>query len=507
MTAIRGMLICATAIACATSLFSATVTINPATRYQIIDGFGTCGAKKSFWESAPFHDAAFVNQAVNDLGFSIARTDVHWDMEPANDNADPNNLDLSKFVLGARMHGQLSWFKALQDAGVKTFIASVWSPPAWMKDNNSYANGVLRTNMYAEFAEYCIAFVTRAKRDYGVDIDAFSLQNEPWFNEPYGSCKYTPEQYRDLLKVAGPMFDRAGLTTKFFVAEDMLGAFSNRPYHGVANADPVARTYMDVFAVHGYTDGVNPNPGSTAATLWSTVYNRAKTVGAPVWMTETSGYTNGWTGGFQLAQAIYAALKYGKASAWLYWLVNYYGDEQYTLMVNGTPNPRYYASKQFYKYVRPGAIQIESASDDLDIAVVAFAHPQDQTLTYVILNQGTAAKSATLAGSGLPSSFAQYRSAASENCVNRGAFTGGPLSIPAKSVVTLVGSGYNLPGTGVGDRRAPDRLRADVRAGATQVREFGLDGRAVVRTTAELGAQAVRCAVDARGAWTVLVVR
>jgi len=469
------MLGCLAGIAVVAGLKAATVTINPGVTYQTIDGFGTCGAKKSFWESAPFHDAAFVNQAVNDLGFSIARTDVHWDMEPANDNADPNNLDLSKFVAGARMNGQLSWFKALQDAGVKTFIASVWSPPSWMKDNNNFANGSLRTDMYAEFAEYCIAFCRRAKQNYGVDIDALSLQNEPWFNEDYGSCKYTPEQYRDLLKIAGPMFERAGLATKFFVAEDMLSAFSNRPYHGVVNADPVARNYMDIFAVHGYTDGVNPNPGSTAATLWSTVYNRAKTVGAPVWMTETSGYTAGWTGGFQLAQAIYAALKYGKASAWLYWLINYYGDEQYTLMVNGTPNARYYASKQFYKFVRPGAVQIESASDDLDVAVVAFAHPQDRTLVYVLLNQGVSAKSVTLSGTGLPSSFAEYRSSASENCVSRGTLSGGSLSVPSKSVVTLVGNGYTLLSTGV----AGSHGRPDASAARMAGKAYGLDGRVI----------------------------
>ncbi len=135
--------------------------------------------------------------------------------------------------------------------------------------------------------------------------------------------------------------------------------------------------------------------------------------------------------------------------------------------------------------MRPGAIQIESTSDDLDIAVVALAHPQDRTLTFVLLNQATAAKSVSLSGPNLPSSFAQYRSSSSENCVSRGTLTGGSLSIPAQSVVTLVGDGYDLPATSLaGQHRATHNAAAAV--GTVPVRTYGLDGRRV-RVASGLG--------------------
>ena len=68
-------------------------------------------------------------------------------------------------------------------------------------------------------------------------------------------------------------------------------------------------------------------------------------------------------GAFDLAQAIFAALYYGKVSAWLWWQGSENsGMTEFSLMQGTRVGKRYYASKQFYRYVRPGARMVRTAS-------------------------------------------------------------------------------------------------------------------------------------------------
>jgi len=64
--------------------------------------------------------------------------------------------------------------------GVSKIMATVWSPPAWMKTNSSTANGgYLKTHMYQAFADYLTAYVLQYKARFGVNIYAVSIANEP----------------------------------------------------------------------------------------------------------------------------------------------------------------------------------------------------------------------------------------------------------------------------------------------------------------------------------------
>ena len=56
-------------------------------------------------------------------------------IEPMNDNDDPNVLDMSKLNKGAYNWNEI---KGLKANGVETFILTYWSPPAWMKENLKY---------------------------------------------------------------------------------------------------------------------------------------------------------------------------------------------------------------------------------------------------------------------------------------------------------------------------------------------------------------------------------
>jgi hypothetical protein len=60
----------------------------------------------------------------------------------------------------------------------------------------------------------------------------------------------------------------------------------------------------------------------------------------------------------------------------------------------------------------------------------------DNTVTVVILNTGTSAKSAALVGTGLPSQFDVYQSTSSTVCVKTGTATT-TVALPAQSITTL----------------------------------------------------------------------
>src|ERR1044071_950056 len=169
------------------------VGIDTSSRRQTMEGFGI--AATDVWYApvvALFHQPAFAAQLRDDLGVTMIRIELPPEIQSTED-LDPNTLDLSRFD-----------FSRVDDAGalaanlnqgqpgaVKVF-ATIWSPPAWMKTNNSITNGGnLRTDRYAHFAKYCAAMGPGFQQRFGVPLYALSPQNEPVFAEPYVSCVYS----------------------------------------------------------------------------------------------------------------------------------------------------------------------------------------------------------------------------------------------------------------------------------------------------------------------------
>jgi O-glycosyl hydrolase len=357
-----------------------------------------------------------------------------------------------------------------------------------MKTNNDIRNGGnLRTDMYAEFAERCLEYARVVRDSTGVELYGLSIQNEPAFVESYESCVYTAATYRDVLKIVGPRVHAEFPNLKFFGAEHMLTNWGT--FEGTLSADTAARRQIGAYAVHGYTDGVTPQPSSTAAVLWRAAWRNASGAAKPLWMTETSGFSADWAGAMENALCIFAGLKYGNISAWTLW---YTCDNMYT---SGTPDKRYYIHKQFSRYIRPGAVGISCTSDDSTVLAVAFRHPTQSTLSRVLLNVSGAQKSVTLSGAALPS-FAAYRSSASENCASVGTVSG-TVTLPANSITTLYGTNFV---TSVAERPAARLVSIGRVAGAA--RTYGLDGRLLVSTRQAAGLSVVRlqsaarCALD-----------
>ncbi len=409
------------------------VTVDQSITYQTIDGFGAHGSMDVWWSGGPFYNDAFLNLIVNDLGLTINRNEYY---------PKPNEP--------GQWPKQTGWIQALKakaDASGEPikFITAYWTPPHWMKEPVTCCGGHLRYDCRDDLGTYSVQAIQDYK-NIGIDLYAMSMQNEPDFNEPYNSCYYTHEQYRDMLKVAGPIIHSSWPSVKLYGAEHMLWVqeWDATNFEFDIINDPCANTEMGIWAVHGYgNDGMTPDPGSAEAEAWTFAKNRFEPTGKHFWMTETSGYTDSWADSRQLAQSIYAALRYGHISAWVWWQLSEPGVTAYALMNYGTPTKRYYVSKQYYRYIRPEAVMVESISDDPNVFVVAFKHNTQKTATLVLINTSTSTKPVHLNIDGdlLPETFNIYRTSASENCINAGTvLLNGTLSLPASSIATLYGT-------------------------------------------------------------------
>lgn len=419
----------------------AQIEIDYSKTYQVIEGFGGFGPKEVWWaNTSQYYDEEFLDLIVNDLGVNIVRTQLYWDFEPANDNDDPDSIDWSGFNFSENSNNgkQFRFMRDLDKVPGMKQIASIWTPPVWMKldvDNslasfcNGQCGGYLNPELYDEFAEYCVAYVKTIKRETDVDLYALSLQNELLFANPFESCVYTPEQYAEVLKVVGKRFEEEGLETKIFGPEHM-GSYSwNSELFEAVLDDPEARGYLDIYAVHGYQDGVNPSTGT--ATGWVNMDQRVREHGKQLWMTETSGGEGNWDSDFDMGYTLLLSLKYGKINAWVYWYLSG------RVIIDNVPQKRYFIFKNFYKYIRPGAIMVECTSEDPDIIPVAFRNEKEGMLTVVLMNNSDDAKIAAL-NFEIPEFVRFFRTSQTENFIEVQPLNNGEIELPPRSFTTLI---------------------------------------------------------------------
>jgi O-glycosyl hydrolase len=456
---------------------AAQVTIDRTQRSQTIDGFGFFGAHDVWWgQLQDLVNTAWFDAVVDDLGITIWRNEL----PPPADAIAQQDADWTKM----RPVVQAMSNKAKASGVPLKIILTVWSPPSSMKcvvgasgvqDGTPHPGGTkngggLCPSKRAAYADWLVAGL-KQYADIGVEVYGLSFQNEPLFVEFYNSCVYNSQEYADTLAAIGPIIHAAYPKVKLFGSENMLaiecgGKNGFDPYWYTANvmSQPTALSQMGIWAVHGYSDGVLATPTSQMSTYWASFYAGTQSTRLPIWMTETSGYVDtieagtnasgdSLPGALDLAQSIYAALYHGHLSGWVWWQGSELGTgmpSEFDLMSSVTTRgKKYYVSKNYYRYVRPGAQMVQAASDDSEVLVAAFDHAVANTLTIIAINGGKASKSVTLTGANLPATFQAYRTSTTENCASVGPMAPASITLPARSITSLVfGDTSKDPGVG-----------------------------------------------------------
>lgn len=241
-------------------------------------------------------------------------------------------------------------------------LASPWSPPAYMKTNNSTVQGKLDTAYYDEFAYYLDSFATYMA-DNGAPLYAVSLQNEPDWLPEYTSCGWDPQDFVNFLSKSG-----SKITATKVLASESLNF--NHDYTDPILNSPEAEPHVDIIGGHLYGTGGLAD------------YPLAREKGKEVWMTEH--YINGTSYNSDMAAAkeIHDCMLVN-FNAYVYW---YAINETGFISNAGDILKRGYMMSQYTKFIRPGSVRVgvsTGAVSNVDVS----AYVNDTNLVIVALNR------------------------------------------------------------------------------------------------------------------------
>ena len=241
------------------------IVCHPSKSFQEIVGFGGALSESSAWVLAqlPPDERMKILRRYYDpkegIGYTLARTHLNscdfslsmWSLTPT-----PGDYDLHDFTLEPMRRWMMPLIHdARKVAGPDRFklMASPWSPPAWMKNNNRMDDGgSLRWEYRPAWAGVYVKFVQAMAKEEGIPIWALSVQNEPGAHQRWESCTYTPEHEAEFIRdFLGPALHAAGL-------EDvkLLGHDHNRDsiekFAEAELGDPATAKYLWGLGLHWY---------------------------------------------------------------------------------------------------------------------------------------------------------------------------------------------------------------------------------------------------------------
>jgi len=481
------------ALIVAATSFGQTVTIDPSVNYQTIDGLGYCGLpamwkikQGPFYYDAPF--APLADTLVREMGLTMMRG---FDVTSCEFCPSAGTYEITSAIRTYLQRIQTLQHVADSLGEVVRYSPNVFSPPGWMKVNGQ-CNGAgastydgsntLAASHYNDFAAMCARYIQIARDSFDVAVYAFSLQNEPYFNEPYASCSYADgSMYAQVLSVVGPAIRALGYGTLIYGCEHMAWAYPSWETALMQNA--TARQYLDRFATHSFVDGVMVD----TATFDSFPDTHAR----PWWDSEQGAdRLSAYADAFSEARSNIKVLTRCGGSAIMWG--GYFWD-----ITTGAKDPRFYATAQFMRFVRPGMKRIKATSSSGQIEAGAYADASVGSMSVVLVNSGASAISVTLqaAGGSLPAQFEMRVTSPSQNFVDAGTVSSGAaISVPATGIVSL---GYR--NRGVTSVAAPALSRTAVAPSVVStraaVRAYDLAGRRVVASPVH--APGVRCVTRA----------
>jgi glucuronoarabinoxylan endo-1,4-beta-xylanase len=450
------LLACSTFSSPQAAYAASTATINGATKYQTIDGFGFSEAFGRANSMATVSSAT-TKQKMLDLlfspstgaGFTIVRNIISSDANSIEPNAPASPTATPTYVWDGYDTGQVWLSQQALKYGVKQIYADAWSAPGYMKTSNSESNGGTLCGVpdatcnsgdwRQAYANYLVQYL-KDYRSVGVPISHVGFVNEPNLSTSYSSMVMNPAQNADFVKVLGPTLRSSGLPTKIICCE--AEGWNLAPANVDAiTSDPRANSYVSILSSHGYTQApTTPLSNTSGKHVWQTEWANFDTWD-PAWDDGTAA------AGFTWAQRIYTGLTAANLSAFLHWWgVNTSNTNSGLLHLNGTTlevSKRFWAFANYSRFIRPGAIRIAATTSDSGLDLSAFMNTNG-SVVIVALNTTTADMPAsfrlqnTCAVNG--TSVIPYLTNASNDTaaqtpltVARGVFS---ATVPARSLVT-----------------------------------------------------------------------
>lgn len=239
------------------------IVVDDSKKFQTMDGFGhamTGGSAQLLMKMSPSARTKLLNElfgngpgdiATSYIRVSVGASDMNdhvytYDDMPAG-QIDP---DLQNFSLAPDRAEVIPVLKAALAINPRIkILASPWTAPAWMKDNENVKGGRLKKEYYQAYANYWLKYLQGMKAE-GVPIDALTPQNEPENPKNTPSMLMTSDEEADFIgNYLGPTLAKAGLKTKIINFDHNC---DNPNYSIDLLKDAAANKYTDGTGYHLY---------------------------------------------------------------------------------------------------------------------------------------------------------------------------------------------------------------------------------------------------------------
>jgi len=423
------------------------VHVHPHLKKQRIEGFGGSFTDASAYlvhQMSPENrtkimEAYFAEEGAN---YSLTRTHMnscdfsrfHYSYAPVE-----GDLELAHFDIKQDLEFLFPMIKEAQGISKDGFnvIASPWTAPPWMKDNNAWVGGRLLKNMQPTWAQFFVKYA-RACQAQGIPLWGFTVENEPHGNgDNWESMLYSPEEMTEFVQEhLGPALEADGLGEL-----NILGYDQNRAgldeWVAAMYRDSASSKYFDGTAIHWYESTYDYFPDELdrahAAAPDKFLIETEGCIDAevPVWQDDDWYWrkeATDWGFTWREAEKKYLHPKYSPVHRYArdiigclnHW-VNGWVDWNMVLDRQGGPNwfenwciapvivdpeldevyftPLYDVMCHFSKFIRPGSTVLSSDCEDSEVMVVA-TESEDGTFVVVCFNQGETSRKLRVKGLG-----------------------------------------------------------------------------------------------------------
>jgi len=391
-----------------------TIMVDPDRKFQTIVGIGgalTDASAETFYKLPEDIQQEILSAyfSVDEgIGYSLVRTHINsCDFSSSSyAYAAEGDKELKTFSVEPDKKFRIPFIKAaIEKSGNKLqFLASPWSPPAWMKNNNNMLKGgKLKPEYYQSWANYYVKFMEAYKQE-GINFWGLTVQNEPMAVQTWESCIYTAEEERDFVKnFLGPTLKKSAFRdAKLIVWDHNRGIMYQRAK--VVYDDPDAAKYVWGTGFHWYTGDHFDNVKLHAEAF----PNKAMlfTEGCVYPFNYDSLFE--WHWGETYGRSMIHDFNNG-AAGWIDWNIlldetggpNHVNNFCYAPLIGDTRTGElFYMNSFFYlghfsRFVRPGAKRITCSSNDDMLLSTAFLN-QDGSIVTVVQNESGQSKEINL---------------------------------------------------------------------------------------------------------------
>lgn len=364
-----------------------TVTVNTGNRQQTMVGFGGNYCQVMYTGVALDDIGRYTLETLRPTHVRIPLPMERWDpdnkAEPRYQKEDPRILEL------------LAMIREMKDTyGVAHFIGSIWDAAPWMVESEEGGTGgVIPVALYKETAISISELLLHIREETGVEIEQIS------FNEPdLGvNVRMGSEATVAFIRMAGPVFDKAGLQARFLVGDVsqpspttmymdvLLGATDIAPWLG----DVSYHSWNSSAMSDGLLHAIRQKVAATDKTLLIGEFG----YNPGLWKTPEEFPT--WQNGWFVANTLYRNIKFAGAQLILYWQLQ----DNYPLLSPALdPYPAWHVFLQTIDALQPGMTVVESDSGNEAKLGTLAAIGEDGAFSLLLLNKTPKDVSAIITG-------------------------------------------------------------------------------------------------------------